>query len=152
MSYAARVMRGLVIDHVRSRRARKRGGEFEFTSLESEAAAPEKLRRQLRGDFETIVGKALKKNPQERYISVTAMADDLRRYLTHEPSVRRHVHLMQTTGARLVSPQTSRLRGPCLICDSKRSPSMAMAELPLSTPEPLDDREISSAADYQQET
>jgi serine/threonine protein kinase len=47
--------------------------------------APEKLRRQLRGDLETIVGKALKENPQERYISVTAMADDLHRYLTHEP-------------------------------------------------------------------
>jgi len=34
MSYAARVMRGLIIDHVRSRRAWKRGGRFEITSLE----------------------------------------------------------------------------------------------------------------------
>ncbi len=33
MAYAARVMRGLIIDHVRSRCARKRGGEFEITSL-----------------------------------------------------------------------------------------------------------------------
>ena len=40
MSYAARVMRGLVIDHVRRRRARKRGGQFEITSLDTEAAAP----------------------------------------------------------------------------------------------------------------
>jgi RNA polymerase sigma factor (TIGR02999 family) len=40
MSYAARVMHGLIIDYVRSRRARKRGGEFEFTSLDNEAAAP----------------------------------------------------------------------------------------------------------------
>jgi len=39
MSYAARVMRGLIIDYVRSRRARKRGGGFEITSLDSEAAA-----------------------------------------------------------------------------------------------------------------
>jgi eukaryotic-like serine/threonine-protein kinase len=46
---------------------------------------PDKLRRLLRGDLDTIVAKALKKNPQERYASVTALADDLRRYLRHEP-------------------------------------------------------------------
>ena len=34
MGYAARVMRGLIIDHARSRSAIKRGGEFEITSLE----------------------------------------------------------------------------------------------------------------------
>ena len=34
MGYAARVMRGLIIDHARSRSALKRGGEFEITSLE----------------------------------------------------------------------------------------------------------------------
>jgi RNA polymerase sigma factor (TIGR02999 family) len=33
MGYAARVMRGLVIDHARSRRAQKRGGQFEITLL-----------------------------------------------------------------------------------------------------------------------
>ena len=33
MGYAARVMRGLIIDHARSRRAIKRGGQFEITSL-----------------------------------------------------------------------------------------------------------------------
>jgi len=37
------------------------------------------------GDLGTILGKALKKHPQERYASVTAFADDLRRYLNHEP-------------------------------------------------------------------
>ncbi len=46
---------------------------------------PEKLRRILRGDLDTIVAKALKKNPEGRYASATAMADDLRRYLGHEP-------------------------------------------------------------------
>jgi serine/threonine protein kinase len=45
----------------------------------------EKLRRQLRGDLDTIIGKALKKIPVERYSSVTTLADDLRRYLKHEP-------------------------------------------------------------------
>jgi RNA polymerase sigma factor (TIGR02999 family) len=36
MGYAARVMRGLIIDHARSRSAMKRGGEFEITSLEND--------------------------------------------------------------------------------------------------------------------
>jgi eukaryotic-like serine/threonine-protein kinase len=56
---------------------------------EAEAAARsttrEGLRRQLRGDLDTIVTKALKKNPAERYVSVDAMASDVRRYLANEP-------------------------------------------------------------------
>lgn len=43
-----------------------------------------KLRPALRGDLDTIVIKALRKNPAQRYASVTAFADDLRRYLAHE--------------------------------------------------------------------
>jgi RNA polymerase sigma factor (TIGR02999 family) len=38
MAYAARVMRGLIIDHMRSRHALKRGGQFEITSLPDNAA------------------------------------------------------------------------------------------------------------------
>ena len=52
---------------------------------EMRASTPEKLRRQLRGDLDTIVGKTLKKSPAERYGSATALADDLWRYLKHEP-------------------------------------------------------------------
>ena len=37
MGYAARVMRGLIIDHARERHAQKRGGLFEITSLDTEA-------------------------------------------------------------------------------------------------------------------
>lgn len=48
-------------------------------------ANPEKLSRELRGDLDNIVAKALKKNPAERYGSVAAFADDLQRYLKHEP-------------------------------------------------------------------
>ena len=44
-----------------------------------------RLQRTLRGDLDTIVATALKKNTAERYASVTALADDLRRYLRHEP-------------------------------------------------------------------
>jgi len=38
MTYAARVMRGLIIDHARRRRALKRGGQFEITSVGTEVA------------------------------------------------------------------------------------------------------------------
>src|SRR5580704_11424417 len=48
------------------------------------ATTADKLRRRLRGDLDTIAVKALKKSPQERYASVTAFADDLRRDLKHE--------------------------------------------------------------------
>ena len=44
-----------------------------------------RLHRTLRGDLDTIVAKALKKDAAERYVSVSAMADDLRRYLHNEP-------------------------------------------------------------------
>ena len=40
MGYAAKVMRGLLIDYVRGRKAQKRGGLFEIRSLPDEVAAP----------------------------------------------------------------------------------------------------------------
>jgi eukaryotic-like serine/threonine-protein kinase len=49
------------------------------------ATTPDRLRRLLRGDLETIIGKALKKSPSERYPSVMEFADDLRRYVDHQP-------------------------------------------------------------------
>jgi len=38
MGYASRVMRGLIIDFARQRRAQKRGGDFEITHLDSQLA------------------------------------------------------------------------------------------------------------------
>jgi eukaryotic-like serine/threonine-protein kinase len=49
------------------------------------ASKPERLRRFLRGDLDVITSKALKKNPAERYASVQALADDVRRHLDHLP-------------------------------------------------------------------
>ena len=51
----------------------------------SEATTDPARRRALRGDLDTIVLKALKKRPQERYASADALAADLHRYLAHEP-------------------------------------------------------------------
>jgi len=49
------------------------------------AMTPQRLESTLRGDLDTIVGKALKKSPAERYASAAALADDIRRYRGHEP-------------------------------------------------------------------
>ena len=38
LAYAARAMRGVVIDHVRARQAQKRGGDVHITTLDTEAA------------------------------------------------------------------------------------------------------------------
>ncbi len=42
-------------------------------------------RRLLRGDLENIVAKALKKEPAERYAGADALAQDLERFLAHQP-------------------------------------------------------------------
>ena len=60
------------------------------TGVAASAAAarrstPDRLVHQLRGDLETIVGKTLKKAPPERYASVTALGEDLERFLRHQP-------------------------------------------------------------------
>ena len=47
MAYAARVMRNVIIDHVRSRRAHKRGGQFELTPLAADVADPASEERHL---------------------------------------------------------------------------------------------------------
>jgi serine/threonine-protein kinase len=53
------------------------------------AIGPPARRRALAGDLDNILAKALKKAPAERYPSVGAFADDLERYLTHQPVLAR---------------------------------------------------------------
>jgi non-specific serine/threonine protein kinase/serine/threonine-protein kinase len=49
------------------------------------AAAPTTLKRQLSGDLDAILLKALRKEPQRRYMSVEQFSDDLARYLDGRP-------------------------------------------------------------------
>jgi eukaryotic-like serine/threonine-protein kinase len=49
------------------------------------AGSVAQLRRQLRGDLDNIVHKALHKQPQDRYLSAEAFEQDLLRWLQHEP-------------------------------------------------------------------
>jgi tetratricopeptide (TPR) repeat protein len=54
------------------------------------AIEPEKLGV---GDLDIIVGKALRTDPEERYRSVAAFADDLERFMRHEPVSARRASL-----------------------------------------------------------
>ncbi len=49
------------------------------------AVAPETRRRAIRGDLDTIVAKAMRKEPEERYPSALSLADDIRRHLVGLP-------------------------------------------------------------------
>ncbi len=49
------------------------------------ATEPDKLRRLLSGDLDTIVLKALRKDPARRYLSVEQFAEDIRNYLAGRP-------------------------------------------------------------------
>lgn len=51
----------------------------------SRGASLAALQQAVRGDLETIVAKALKKSPAERYATVQELRDDLQRHLEHQP-------------------------------------------------------------------
>jgi serine/threonine protein kinase len=48
----------------------------------------------LRGDLETITGKALEKDPSRRYDSAAALAEDIRRFLAYQPIIARPPSVM----------------------------------------------------------
>jgi serine/threonine-protein kinase len=64
--------------------ATRTNAELSAGNATNRSTTPDRLRRSLRGDLDTIVAKALKKDPSERYASVTALAEDLRRFLKNE--------------------------------------------------------------------
>ena len=58
-----------------------------------QAVAARRLSRRLRGDLDTILLKALQKEPGQRYASVEAVAQDLRRFLEGRPIHARPQHV-----------------------------------------------------------
>jgi len=56
---------------------------------ETRNASPERLRRRLKGDLDTIVLMAMRKAPERRYASVEQFSEDIHRYLTNRPVIAR---------------------------------------------------------------
>jgi eukaryotic-like serine/threonine-protein kinase len=59
--------------------------QIEQSAAATRASTAERLARQLRGDLDAVVLKALAKDPAQRYPSASALAEDLRRYLDSKP-------------------------------------------------------------------
>lgn len=55
----------------------------------TQAAGGLKVARQLRGDIDTVLAKALKKDPRDRYTSVESFASDIQRHLAGLPVIAR---------------------------------------------------------------
>ncbi len=53
--------------------------------VDSDPVPPSATVRELRGDLDNIIAKALKKLPAERYRTVAALSDDLQRHLNMQP-------------------------------------------------------------------
>jgi len=78
--------------------------------------SPQRLKTRLTGDLDSIVAMAMRKEPDRRYPSVEAFADDLRRHLDGKPVrarqgdwryntakfMRRHLLMVSTVGAMVV--------------------------------------------------
>jgi eukaryotic-like serine/threonine-protein kinase len=64
---------------------KKPSSQLEQSEAATRNSTVERLTRQLRGDLDAIVLKALAKGPAQRYSSAAAMAEDLRRYLEGRP-------------------------------------------------------------------
>lgn len=74
------------------READSSAAAIETTILHRVPARPSEVsgRRELRGDLDSIVMRALRKEPERRYASVEQLADDLRRWQRDEPILARH--------------------------------------------------------------
>ena len=59
---------------------------------------PHKLRRQLEGDLDNIVLRAMRKEPQRRYASAEQLSEDIRRYLEGLPVIARKDTFSYRTG------------------------------------------------------
>jgi serine/threonine-protein kinase len=70
--------------------------ENEAASFRGHASAA-RLRAELSGDLDTVIGKSLRSTPDARYASVAHLADDLRRFLAHQPVTARRPSLWYVT-------------------------------------------------------
>jgi tetratricopeptide (TPR) repeat protein len=61
--------------------------KMEAVKEETRPIARKRLKKKLRGDLDMIILKALRKDPQQRYLSVEQFSEDIRRYLEGRPVI-----------------------------------------------------------------
>jgi eukaryotic-like serine/threonine-protein kinase len=113
---------------------------------EGPPVAPEALRIALQGDLDTIVLKALQKQPENRYPTVDAFADDLRRHLRHE-AIRAHPDALGRRLRTFTSRHRSALRGAAV----SGAAALALVAVIANLPHALTDRFRSSKQGVVQE-
>jgi hypothetical protein len=107
----------------------------------AEPVSPRKLERFIPRDLETVVLKAMEKDPARRYSTAKELADDLRRFLGHEPVRatratlgqrvrkwgRRHPAVVRSGAAPLVLVAAASSLGTWLVWQAKDRTAQALA-------------------------
>ena len=85
--------------------------ETVMTICDEEPIRPSLLDSSLRGDLETVVLKALAKNPEHRYASAADLGEDLQRLLDNEPILARPPSLLYVWRKALLRHRTAVMMG-----------------------------------------
>jgi serine/threonine protein kinase len=89
------------------------------------ATTQHKLARRLRGDLDAIVLRALSKEPQKRYASASALADDLQWHLSGEPVEARPDRLLYRAGRFVLRHCTGIAAALAVLAASARAVSVS---------------------------
>lgn len=110
-----------------------------------EQIAADRLVRELRGDLDTIVLMALRKEPERRYASARELAEDIERHLAHRP-VRARPDTLAYRSAKLLR------RHPLAVPASALALLLAVAGTTTFTWRLADERDRAQAAEQQART
>ena len=83
--------------------------------LDTEPRQPRLLNPKIDRDLSTICLKCLEKDPKRRYSSALALAEDLERWLKHEPILARHTGIIGASRKWMRRNPSSALLAACLV-------------------------------------
>src|SRR5213082_1324462 len=83
--------------------------------LDTEPRQPRRLNPKIERDLTTICLKCLEKDPKRRYSSALALAEDLERWLKHEPILARHTGIIGRSRKWMRRNPSAALLAACLV-------------------------------------